>query len=105
MVSACIYKGQQRNSTSGGKLMKEPNLQLMEVMRLEAKACFERGDMEDGRQLCETIFQNLIPHLIEQSKKDPYFVRTLIRMSNSNDETEAVQAMMILKVLKDNGVM
>lgn len=85
--------------------MKEPNLKLMEVMRLEAKACFERGDMEDGRELCETIFQNLIPHLIEQSKKDPYFVRTLIRMSNSNDETEAVQAMMILKVLKDNGVM
>ena len=84
--------------------MQEPNLKLMEVMRLEAKACFERGDMEDGRELSETIFKNLIPHLIEQSKKDPYFVRTLIRMSNSNDDTEAVQAMMILKVLKDNGV-
>ena len=84
--------------------MQEPNLKLMEVMRLEAKACFERGDMEDGRELCETIFQNLIPHLIEQSKNDPYFIRTLIRMSNSNDDTEAVQAMMILKVLKDNGV-
>ena len=56
------------------------------------------------RELCETIFKNLIPHLIEQSKKDPYFVRTLIRMSNSNDDTEAVQAMMILKVIKDNGV-
>ena len=84
--------------------MQEPNLKLMEVMRLEAKACFERGDMEDGRELCEAIFKNLIPHLIEQSIKDPYFVRTLIRMSNSNDVTEAVQAMMILKVLKDNGV-
>ena len=74
-------------------------------MRLEAKACFERGDIEDGRELCETIFKNLIPHLIEQSKNDPYFIRTLIRMSNSNDETEAFQALMILKVLKDNGVM
>ena len=49
--------------------MQEPNLKLMEVMRKEAKACFERGDMEDGRELCETIFKNLIPHLIEQSKK------------------------------------
>ncbi len=85
--------------------MQEPNLQLMEVMRLEAKACFERGDIEDGRQLCETIFKNLIPHLIEQSKNDPYFIRTLIRMSNSNDEAQAFQALMILKILKDNGVM
>jgi len=51
--------------------MQEPNLKLMEVMRLEAKACFERGDMEDGKQLCETIFKYLIPHLIEQSKNDP----------------------------------
>ena len=85
--------------------MQEPNLKLMEVMRLEAKACFERGDMEDGRELCETIFKNLIPHLIEQSKKDPYFVRTLIRMSNSNDEAQSFQALMILKILKDNGVM
>jgi len=85
--------------------MQEPNLKLMEVMRLEAKACFERGDMEDGKQLCEAIFKNLIPHLIEQSKNDPYFLRTLIRMSNSDDETVAFQAMMILKVLKDNGVM
>ena len=85
--------------------MQEPNLQLMEVMRLEAKACFERGDMEDGKQLCETIFKYLIPHLIEQSKNDTYFVRTLIRMSNSDDETVAFQALMILKVLKDNGVM
>ena len=74
-------------------------------MRLEAKACFERGDTEDGRQLCETIFKNLIPHLIEQSKNDPYFIRTLIRMSNSDDEAEAFQALMILKILKDNGVM
>ena len=85
--------------------MKEPNMKLMEVMRLEAKACFERGDIEDGRQLCETIFKNLIPHLIEQSKNDPYFIRTLIRMSNSNDEAQAFQALMILKILKDNGVM
>ncbi|BCV00761.1 MAG: hypothetical protein CM15mV37_0050 [uncultured marine virus] len=85
--------------------MQEPNLKLMEVMRLEAKACFERGDIEDGRQLCETIFKNLIPHLIEQSKNDPYFIRTLIRMSNSNDEAQAFQALMILKILKDNGVM
>ena len=85
--------------------MQEPNLKLMEVMRLEAKACFERGDIEDGRQLCETIFKNLIPHLIEQSKNDPYFIRTLIIMSNSNDEAQAFQAMMILKILKDNGVM
>ena len=85
--------------------MQEPNLKLMEVMRLEAKACFERGDIEDGRQLCETIFKNLIPHLIEQSKNDPYFIRTLIRMSNSKDEAQAFQALMILKVLKDNGVM
>jgi len=85
--------------------MQEPNLKLMEVMRLEAKACFERGDIEDGRQLCETIFKNLIPHLIEQSKNDPYFIRTLIRMSNSNDEAQAYQALMILKILKDNGVM
>ena len=85
--------------------MQEPNLKLMEVMRLEAKACFERGDTEDGRQLCETIFKNLIPHLIEQSKNDPYFIRTLIRMSNSNDEAQAFQALMILKILKDNGVM
>ena len=85
--------------------MQEPNLKLMEVMRLEAKACFERGDTEDGRQLCETIFKNLIPHLIEQSKNDPYFIRTLIRMSNSDDEAEAFQALMILKILKDNGVM
>lgn len=85
--------------------MQEPNLQLMEVMRLEAKACFERGDIEDGRQLCETIFKNLIPHLIEQSKNDPYFIRTLIRMSNSNDEAQSFQALMILKILKDNGVM
>ena len=74
-------------------------------MRLEAKACFERGDIEDGRQLCETIFKNLIPHLIEQSKNDPYFIRTLIRMSNSNDEAQSFQALMILKILKDNGVM
>ena len=74
-------------------------------MRLEAKACFERGDTEDGRQLCETIFKNLIPHLIEQSKNDPYFIRTLIRMSNSDDEAQAFQALMILKILKDNGVM
>ncbi len=85
--------------------MQEPNLKLMEVMRLEAKACFERGDTEDGRQLCETIFKNLIPHLIEQSKNDPYFIRTLIRMSNSDDEAQAFQALMILKILKDNGVM
>ncbi len=85
--------------------MQEPNLKLMEVMRLEAKACFERGDIEDGRQLCETIFKNLIPHLIEQSKNDPYFIRTLIRMSNSDDEAQAFQALMILKILKDNGVM
>lgn len=85
--------------------MQEPNLKLMEVMRLEAKACFERGDIEDGRQLCETIFKNLIPHLIEQSKNDPYFIRTLIRMSNSNDEAQSFQALMILKILKDNGVM
>jgi len=85
--------------------MQELNLKLMEVMRLEAKACFERGDIEDGRQLCETIFKNLIPHLIEQSKNDPYFIRTLIRMSNSNDEAQAYQALMILKILKDNGVM
>lgn len=74
-------------------------------MRLEAKACFERGDIEDGKQLCESIFKYLIPHLIEQSKNDPYFVRTLIRMSNSNDEAQAFQALMILKILKDNGVM
>ena len=85
--------------------MQEPNLKLMEVMRLEAKACFERGDIEDGRQLCESIFKNLIPHLIEQSKNDPYFIRTLIRMSNSDDEAQAFQALMILKILKDNGVM
>ena len=85
--------------------MQEPNLKLMEVMRLEAKACFERGDIEDGKQLCESIFKYLIPHLIEQSKNDPYFVRTLIRMSNSNDEAQAYQAVMILKILKDNGVM
>ena len=45
--------------------MEELNLQLMEVMRLEAKSCFERGDMEDGRSLCESILQTLIPHLIE----------------------------------------
>ena len=84
--------------------MEELNLQLMEVMRLEAKSCFERGDMEDGRSLCESIFQTLIPHLIEESKSDPYYVKKLIEMTNSNDEVESVQAFMILKILKDKGV-
>ena len=85
--------------------MKELNLQLMEVMRLEAKSCFERGDMEDGRSLCESIFQTLIPHLIEESKSDPYYVKKLISMTNSDDEVESVQAFMILKILKDKGVL
>ena len=40
----------------------------------------------------------------EESKSDPYYVKKLISMTNSEDEVESVQAFMILKILKDKGV-
>ena len=39
-------------------------------MEQEAKQAFERGDKEDGKALCNSIFKQLIPALVKETKKN-----------------------------------
>ena len=47
------------------------NMNLLHVMEQEAKQAFERGDKEDGKALCNSIFKQLIPALVKETKKNP----------------------------------
>ena len=76
------------------------NMNLLHVMEQEAKQAFERGDKEDGKALCNSIFKQLIPAL----KKNPEVIYKLIIQGNSKDKKLAQDARTVLKILKDNGV-
>ena len=80
------------------------NMNLLHVMEQEAKQAFERGDKEDGKALCNSIFKQLIPALVKETKKNPEVIYKLIAQGNSQDKKLAEDARTVLKILKDNGV-
>ena len=80
------------------------NMNLLHVMEQEAKQAFERGDKEDGKALCNSIFKQLIPALVKETKKNPEVIYKLIIQGNSKDKKLAQDARTVLKILKDNGV-
>ena len=85
--------------------MIEPNMQLLEAMRTEANLCYKRGDDEDGDALDTSIFDQLFPGLVEETKRNPTFIYELIALANTEkDEMKANHYRSILKYLKDNGV-
>ena len=85
--------------------MIEPNMQLLEAMRTEANLCYKRGDVKDGDALVTSIFNQLFPGLIEETKRNPTFIYELIALANTEkDEMKANHYRSILKYLKDNGV-
>jgi len=85
--------------------MIEPNVDLLEVMRKEANLCYERGDKEDGDALVKSIFDQIFPGLVEEAKRNPVIIYTLITHANTEkDQTKADHFRSILKYLKDNGV-
>ena len=85
--------------------MIEPNMQLLEAMRTEANLCYKRGDQEDGDALANSIFDQLFPGLVEETKRNPTFIYELIALANTEkDEMKANHYRSILKYLKDNGV-
>ena len=85
--------------------MIEPNMQLLEAMRTEANLCYKRGDDEDGDALVTSIFDQLFPGLVEETKRNPTFIYELIALANTEkDEMKANHYRSILKYLKDNGV-
>ena len=86
-------------------MMIEPNMKLLEAMRTEANLCYERGDDEDGNALVKSIFDQIFPGLVEEAKRNPAIIYTLIIHSNTEkDEMKANHFKSILKYLKDNGV-
>ena len=86
-------------------MMIEPNMQLLEAMRTEANLCYKRGDDEDGDALVTSIFDQLFPGLVEETKRNPTFIYELIALANTEkDEMKANHYRSILKYLKDNGV-
>ena len=85
--------------------MIEPNMKLLEAMRDEANLCYERGDEADGNALVESIFAQIFPGLVEETKRNPTFIYELVALSNTEkDEMKAHHYRSILKYLKDNGV-
>ena len=85
--------------------MTEPNMKLLEAMRTEANLCYERGDDEDGNALVRSIFDQIFPGLVEEAKRNPAIIYTLIIQSNTEkDQTKADHFRSILLYLKDNGV-
>ena len=80
------------------------NMNLLHIMEKEAKQAFERGDKEDGKALCNSIFKQLIPALVKETKKNPDVIYKLIAQGNSQDKKLAEDARTVLKILKDNGV-
>ena len=80
-------------------------MQLLEAMRTEANLCYKRGDDEDGDALVTSIFDQLFPGLVEETKRNPTFIYELVALSNTEkDEMKAHHYRSILKYLKDNGV-
>ena len=74
-------------------------------MRTEANLCYERGDDEDGNALVKSIFDQIFPGLIEESKRNPTFIYQLIILANTEkDKMKADHYKSILLYLKDNGV-
>ena len=85
--------------------MIEPNMKLLEAMRTEANLCYKRGDDEDGDALVTSIFDQLFPGLVAETKRNPTFIYELIALSNTEkDEMKANHYRSILKYLKDKGV-
>ena len=85
--------------------MIEPNMKLLEVMRDEANLCYKRGDDENGNALVKSIFDQIFPGLVEEAKRNPAVIYTLIIHANTEkDQTKADHFKCILKYLKDNGV-
>ena len=80
------------------------NMKLLHVMEQEAKQAFDRGDKEDGKALCNSIFRQLIPALVKETKKNPDVIYKLIAQGNSQDKKLAEDAKTVLQILKDNGV-
>tara|TARA_R100000781_G_scaffold72633_1_gene45411 strand:- start:156 stop:422 length:267 start_codon:yes stop_codon:yes gene_type:complete len=86
-------------------MMIEPNMKLLEAMRTEANLCYERGDDEDGNALVKSIFDQIFPGLVEEAKRNPAIIYTLIIHANTEkDQTKADHFKSILLYLKDNGV-
>ena len=86
-------------------MMIEPNMDLLEAMRVEANLCYERGDDKDGDALVTSIFDHLFPGLVEETKRNPTFIYELVALSNTEkDEMKATHYKSILLYLKDNGV-
>ena len=80
-------------------------MKLLEAMRDEANLCYKRGDDEDGNALVKSIFDQIFPGLVEEAKRNPAIIYTLIIHSNTErDQTKADHFRSILKYLKDNGV-
>lgn len=86
-------------------MMIEPNMDLLEAMRVEANLCYKRGDDEDGDALVKSIFDQIFPGLVEEAKRNPTFIYELVALANTEkDEMKANHYRSILKYLKDNGV-
>lgn len=83
---------------------KEINMNLISVMEQEAKKAFDNGNEEDGRALLDSIFRQIVPALVEETKKNPMALGKLIVQRNSKDKKLAEQAQYILTILKNNGV-
>ena len=85
--------------------MKEPNMKLLEAMRDEANLCYKRGDQEDGDALANSIFDQLFPGLVEETKRNPTFVYELIALANTEkNQMKADHYRSILVYLKNKGV-
>ena len=86
-------------------MMIEPNMDLLEAMRVEANLCYERGDDKDGDALVTSIFDHLFPGLVEETKRNPTFIYELIALANTEkDEMKATHYKSIILYLKNNGV-
>ena len=86
-------------------MMIEPNMDLLEAMRVEANLCYKRGDDEEGPALVKSIFDQIFPGLVEEAKRNPTFIYELIALANTEkDEMKATHYKSILLYLKDNGV-
>ena len=74
-------------------------------MRDEANLCYKRGDQEDGDALANSIFDQLFPGLVEETKRNPTFVYELIALANTEkNQMKADHYRSILVYLKNKGV-
>ena len=83
--------------------MEQPNVKFLGTLLGEAYACFNRGDMENGKAILYSFFDRMHPELIEDARKDKKLIYDLIKEKNQKDPMHSFVARAMLNYLKDKG--